>query len=389
MAAMVQAAKCLVTRGREAVCPETATGRAVEVACVEEIMMTKEAACEAMSMDEWRAQRSERLVWMEEQRRVAAELQQILSEHKTMVEVMKEAFAEERRHLDEQRKTMEEQRRVYAEADAAWDLEREEDVRRIAKTSAALTEYCVKCCARVTKPVKGVESVKEAKPVDEAESIVVHVVPSKEGVRTYADAVSEPPSGRAKKGKRVEGATPPGGAAMVSCLRCGERGHGHWTCFREVHESRLWGRDPKRRRKRWRRNDVSVKVVSEKEATSAVYGMGETMAPLVTVGAVRGYEDKRSMGDDDGDAVGPKTDERRGVGMNEESAEFKEVALKGTADAVSPKTDERQGIGASGGTMELKEVAFQGTMRGGRGGCGRGGCDRLGSVRKEAVGYHT
>jgi len=195
------------------------------------IMKSNEVICEAMSMDEWRAQRSERLVWMEEQRRVAAELQQILSEHKTMVEVMKEAFAEERRHLDEQRKTMEEQQRVYAEANAAWDLEREEDVRRIAKTSAALTEYCVKCCARVTKPVKGVESVKEAKPVDEAESIVVHVVPSKEGVRTYADAVSEPPSGRAKTGKRVEGATPPGGAAMVSCLSCGERGHGHWTCF--------------------------------------------------------------------------------------------------------------------------------------------------------------
>ena len=267
-----------------------------------------------------------------------------------MVEEMKKAFAEEPRQLNEQRASMEEQRRVYAEANAAWDLEIEEDVKRIAKTSAALTEYCAKCCAKVTNPAKVVGSNKVVRSVEEADSVVVHVVPLKKGVRTYADAVSEPLDGRTEMMSRSEGVAPSIGAAMVKCMRCSEQGHGHWTCFREVHESRLWGRDPKRRRKRWRRSDMSVKVVPEttKSMPSAVNGVDDMVAPLVVVSVVRGCEGKRLGGD------------------NEE---------------VTSKTNERRGIGASGGTVELKEVAFKGTMRGGRGGCGRGGCDRFGSVR--------
>ena len=178
-------------------------------------------------MDEWRAQRSEVQLLIEEQRIVSTGVQQMLSDHKTMVEEMKKAFAEERRQLDEQRKSMEEQRREYAEAKAAWDLDREEDVRRIAKTSAALTEYCAKCCAKATNPAKVVKSTKVARSVEEAESVVVHVLPLKKEVSTYADAVSEPLDGRAKMKDGSEGVAPSSGAAIVKCMRCSEHGHGH------------------------------------------------------------------------------------------------------------------------------------------------------------------
>ena len=50
---------------------------------------------------------------------------------------------------------------------------REEDVRRIAETSAALTKYCTKCCVKVTKPVEGTKSVKVTKSVEGAESVKV------------------------------------------------------------------------------------------------------------------------------------------------------------------------------------------------------------------------
>ena len=60
---------------------------------------------------------------------------------------------------------MEAQRRTDTEAKAVWDLKREDDIRRIAETSAALTKYCTKCCNKGTKPVEGAESVKGTKPV--------------------------------------------------------------------------------------------------------------------------------------------------------------------------------------------------------------------------------
>ena len=345
-------------------------------------MKSNEVRCMAMSADEWSAWRNEQRRWREEQQRVSAEAQQMLSEYKIMVEGMKKVFAEERRDLDDQRASMEEQRRVDAEAKAVWDLEREEDVRRIAKTSAALTKYCGKCCGEVTKSVEEAKSVKVTKPVERAEPVTIHVVPPKKDVRTYAEAVSEPLGGQEKTSKMGEGVAHLGGAAKAfGCMRCGEQGHQHWSCFGQVHESRLWGRDPKRRRKRWRRSDANVNVISErvKAAPDTVCDAGlkmderggadaddeteepkeavlEMAAPPVVVSVVRGHGHKRSSGD---------------------------------SGEVTLKTNERQGVGASGGTMELKEVAFQETMRRGRGGRGRGGCDRFGSVRREEVGYHT
>ena len=133
------------------------------------------------------------------------------------------------------------------------------------------------------------------------------------------------PGGRAgsAKVKTCNGLAPSGGATMVKCMRCGEQGHGHWTCFGKVHESRLWGRDPKRRRKRLRRTDMNVKIMS---------GMKET--PLVVNGVVQGYGGgKRSSGDNEEAAVSLKRVERRGVSADGKSVELEKVAPRGgTAD---------------------------------------------------------
>ena len=81
--------------------------------------------------------------------------------------------------------------------------------------------------------------------------------------RTYADALSKPCRTQVDNVRRSNGlATGKGAGGTIGCMRCGEQGHMHWTCFGDVHESRLWGRDPKRRPKRWRRSDTNVLAVS-------------------------------------------------------------------------------------------------------------------------------
>ena len=283
-------------------------------------METKEVACEAASAEEWRAQRSEQLKWMEERRRVSEEVKQMLSEHKVLAEAMKRTLAEERLQLNEQREAMEVQRKADAGIRSACEAQRDEDIRRIAEATAALMQLTegTKRNGSDTVPMEG-----------------AHVLPSNIDVGTYADALSKPLGGRREKVVRREEPTPVTGAGtLVKCMRCGERGHGHWTCFGDVHESRLWGRDWKKRRKRWRGTNMDVKVVTEtmKTTPGAVNGVAEMEATCGADRMGRGCGGMKSSGDNKRVTAGLKADEHRRGDASGEITELEEVALNGTAD---------------------------------------------------------